>query len=148
MSKIFIIFVFTFYCSISFGADVPQESRGDHVKQKLHGKKIPGPVRNNEWYLSHIKNSDRFKAIALGNDGGKFTSEYKMVDLAVQQATISNQPIVENNMANEGILKKNSSMASSGKINFMFVPALPNLKLMGLQKNPETHPTFTIFWKE
>jgi hypothetical protein len=105
------------------------------VKHRLHGKGMAKPVRTQEWYLQQIRESDRFKAIALESDNAKSST----VDHLIQQATISNHLFVET----EGIAKIDRS-----KFNFVVVPAFLNHKLMDLQNRPDMYPAFTMMWKE
>jgi hypothetical protein len=148
MSKIITIFVFAFWGSISLDACAAQNDPVNHVGHDLHGKGITKPVRNEEWYLKQIRKSGRFKAIALGSDGAKFPSGHLMVDHLAQQATIQNRPVIENNKATEGDLKKDSSLAKPNGITFMFVPAFLSNKLMDMQKRSDMPTTLIISWKE
>ncbi len=105
------------------------------VKHRLHDKKITQPVRNHEWYLKQITESEQFKAIALENEGANSS----MVDHLVQQAATPNYPSVKT----ESVFKKDPS-----KFTFVFVPAFLNHKLMDLQNRPDMYPAFTMMWKE
>jgi hypothetical protein len=133
MLKLITILVLIFFGTISLDACAAQDAP---VKHRLHDKEIVRPVRNQEWYLRQIKESDRFKAIALESDDAKSS----MVDHLAQQATIPNHPIVET----EGVTTKKDP----SKFTFMFVPAFLNHKLMDLQNRPDVYPTFTMTWKE
>ena len=139
MSKLITILVLISIGAISHDACAAQDDHAPHVKHHLRSEKITKPVRNQEWYLKHIKESDQFKAIALESDDAKSS----MVDHLVQQATLPNYPIVENNTVTEGVAKIDPS-----KFTFMFVPPFLNHKLMDLQNRPDMYPTFTMSWHE
>jgi hypothetical protein len=135
MSKIITILALIFLGTISLDAYAAQDAQDAPVKHRLHDKVKAKPVRNQEWYLQQIRESDRFKAIALESDDAKSAT----VDHLVQQTTISDQPIVET----EGVAKIDPS-----KFNFMFVPPFINHKLMDLQSRPDVYPTFMMTWNE
>ena len=156
MLKVIFTLVLTTLGAISFNSCAAQDEHANQIKRHLHGKgktkpvkneEIATPVRNEEWYLDQVRASDRFKAAALGNDGAEFSPRYMMVDHLVQQATISNHPIVENNKDTGSPYKNDSSLANSNKITFMIVPPVLSNKLMDLQKRPDIHPTVTFSWK-
>ena len=115
MSKIITFFALIFFGAISLDVCAAQSDPVKHAKHHLHGKGTARPIRNQEWYLQQIRESDRFKAIALESDDVKSS----MVDHLVQQATIPDHPVDET----EGIAKKDPA-----KLNFMFVPAFLNHK--------------------
>jgi len=123
-----------FLGTISLDAYAAQDAQDAPVKHRLHDKVKAKPVRNQEWYLQQIRESDRFKTIALESDDAKST----MVDHRVQQTTISDH-LVET----AGVAKIDPS-----KFNFMFVPPFINHKLMDLQNRPDVYPTFMMTWKE
>jgi len=139
VSKLITILVLISFGAISFDVCAAQDDPAPPVKHHLRSEKITKPVRNQEWYLKQIKESEQFKAIALESDDAKSS----MVDHLVQQATLPNYPIVENNTVTEGVTKTDPS-----KFTFMFVPPFLNHKLMDLQNRPDMYPTFTMSWHE
>jgi len=123
-----------------------KDKKVPHKKSHSQRKNITMPVRNGEWYLDQARESERFKSIASG--GGSFLNRQMTDDQLVKQATISNRPVDANNQEVTGSVKKNTSLANPNEINFMFIPPIPNNKLIDLPGRLNLHPTFMLLWKE
>lgn len=153
MSTIFPVLVLIALGGYSLDSCSAQDKHAPPVKHRLDGKKntknVPKePARNEDWYLNQLRQSDRFRAIALEGDNTKISTDYRITPSLIQQATITNLSATETGAGQEGGLKKGTSLPGSKKITFMFVPPLSNLKFIDLQKRADTHPTFMMSWHE
>jgi len=104
------------------------------------------PVRNGDWYLNQARESGQFKSFA--REGGSFLNRPMTDDQLLKQATVSNHSVDVNNQEVTGSMKKNSSLANPNEITFMFIPPIPNNKLIDLPSRLDLHPTFMLLWKE
>ncbi len=148
MLKITTILALILLGSSSLAISAPQEKPANHHKHHAHRKKITGPVKNEEWYLNQARESQRFKAIALESDSADFLPENMMLDHLMQQVPHSNHPVDESNKNSNGAFKNNSTLANPNEITILFVPVIPNNKLIDLQNRPDLHPTLMLLWKE
>lgn len=147
MSKI-VVLAFILFGSSCLDVYAAQSKQQIHKKHHAHSKEITIPVRTEEWYLSKARESERFKAIALESETDNFLPSDMMLDHLNPHATIFNQPVDEANKNMNGFFKKNSALADPNKVIFMFLPPIPNNKLIDIQNRMDLHPTFILLWKE
>jgi len=125
-----------------------QGKKVTHKKTHPHRTEIIMPVRNGEWYLNQARESGQFKSIAKEGEGGIFLNRQVTDDKVLKQATVSNRAVDTNTEEVTGNDKKYSTLAKPNEITFMFIPPLPNKKLIEFPNRSDQHPTFMLLWKE
>ena len=77
-----------------------------------------------------------------------FLNRQEADDKVLKQATVSNRTFDINTQEVTGNEKKYSPLAKPNEITFMFIPPLPNKKLIEFPNRSDQHPTFMLLWKE
>ena len=149
MSRISFFLMLALVLTPGLGFCESQDKKAQHKKSHSHQKEITMPVRNGEWYLNQARESGQFKSIAReGEGGGGFLNRQMTDDQLLNQATVSNRPVDPNNQEVTGSVKQNPSLANPNEITIMFIPPIPNNKLIDLPSRLDLHPTFMLLWKE
>ena len=148
MSRISFLSMVALLLSPCLGFCESQDKKVLHKKSHSPRKEITTPVRNGEWYLNQARESGQFKLIAREGEGGIFLNRQTTDDQLLKQATVSNRSVDENNREVTGSVKKPPSLVNPNEVTFMFIPPIPNNKLIDLPSRLDLHPTFMLMWKE
>lgn len=149
MSKF--IFVLTLFFAGAFCCDAFAVEQAPGITGKHHprGNKIAAPAGIGERYLKPLKDTGRFRAIALGNDGARLSPDYMVTDQLVREATVPNPALVPNpTFSAKNKAAMGASNNDSSHLSVIFVPAFLNRKIMEMTNSPEMYPTLTMSWKE
>jgi hypothetical protein len=148
MPRISFLLMLALLLSLSSAFSESLDKKAPHKKSHSHRKEITMPVRNGEWYLNQARESGQFKSFARESGQEDFLNRKMSDDQLLKQATVSNRRADANNQEVRDSVKKNSSLANPNEITFLFIPPIPNNKLIDLPSRLDSHPTFMLLWKE